>query len=234
MYRILELNPQLYDFSGDIDLRMSVYESTKKRLLQDGQSLSDFANGHQYYGFHHVDGGWYYREWAPSAEQLYLEGEFNGWNKISHPFPREGNGWSFHYCRRQWSLKDNGFLKYQWLNDFDQDMIHLCKKHKIFAQKMANLQLMKAPEQMLCFARCDLFFVFNFHASNSLEHILIPVHPDTKELVVEMSSDDENYGGFSQVQHMTYPAKEFDGVRYVEIYIPARTAIVLREVKRIA
>ena len=663
MYRILKLNPQLYDFSGDIDLRMSVYESTKKRLLQDGQSLSDFANGHQYYGFHHVDGGWYYREWAPSAEQLYLEGEFNGWKKISHPltrvddenweiylpgddalwngckvktvvdykgtrtehlplytmravqnksnhtfeaevvddqkvfqwtdddfdgenqlyiyeahvgmaqeegrvgtyrefadnvlphikqagyntvqlmaimehpyygsfgyqvsnffaasswfgqpedlkylvnkahemgirvlldlvhshavkntaeginmfdgtvwqffhdgekgnhpawdtkcfdygktgvlhfllsnlkfwlqeyhfdgfrfdgvtsmlyhdhglgtdfasndkyfsmntnldaitylqlanelirqvkpnaitiaedmsgmpgmclpiqdggigfdyrlamglpdmwikatktqdefwdinkmwgdmclrrpgedsvayveshdqalvgdktmifrladanmytdmdkaihnpiidraialhkmirlftlggggeaylnfmgnefghpewidFPREGNGWSFHYCRRQWSLKDNGFLKYQWLNDFDQDMIHLCKKHKIFAQKMANLQLMKAPEQMLCFARCDLFFVFNFHASNSLEHILIPVHPDTKELVVEMSSDDENYGGFGQVAHMTYPVKEFDGVRYVELYIPARTAIVLREVKRIA
>ena len=38
---------------------------------------------------------------------------------------REGNGWSFHYCRRQWSLKDNGMLKYQWLGDFDEDMVHL-------------------------------------------------------------------------------------------------------------
>ena len=156
-------------------------------------------------------------------------------NEFGHPewidFPREGNGWSFHYCRRQWSLKDNGLLKYQWLNDFDHDMVLLCKKHKIFKQGMANLQLMKAPEQMLCFARCDLFFVFNFHASNSLEHILIPVYPDTKELAVKISSDDEKYGGFSQVAHMTYPVKEFDGVRYVELYIPARTAIVLREVK---
>ena len=156
-------------------------------------------------------------------------------NEFGHPewidFPREGNGWSFHYCRRQWSLKDNGLLKYQWLNDFDYDMVHLCKQHKIFRQGMANLMLMKAPEQMLCFARCDLFFVFNFHASNSLEHILIPVYPDTKELVVKFSSDDEKYGGFSQVAHMTYPIKEFDGVRYAEIYIPARTAIVLREVK---
>ena len=156
-------------------------------------------------------------------------------NEFGHPewidFPREGNGWSFHYCRRQWSLKDNGLLKYQWLNDFDYDMVHLCKRHKIFRQGMANLMLMKAPEQMLCFARCDLFFVFNFHASNSLEHILIPVYPDTKELVVKFSSDDEKYGGFSQVAHMTYPVKEFDGVRYVELYIPARTAIVLREVK---
>ena len=156
-------------------------------------------------------------------------------NEFGHPewidFPREGNGWSFHYCRRQWSLKDNGLLKYQWLNDFDYDMVHLCKRHKIFRQGMANLMLMKAPEQMLCFARCDLFFVFNFHSSNSLEHILIPVYPDTKELVVKFSSDDEKYGGFSQVAHMTYPIKEFDGVRYVELYIPARTAIVLREVK---
>ena len=33
MYRILELNPQLQDFAGDIDLRMSCYENTKKRLL---------------------------------------------------------------------------------------------------------------------------------------------------------------------------------------------------------
>ena len=139
-------------------------------------------------------------------------------NEFGHPewidFPREGNGWSFHYCRRQWSLKDNGLLKYQWLNDFDYDMVHLCKRHKIFRQGMANLMLMKAPEQMLCFARCDLFFVFNFHSSNSLEHILIPVYPDTKELVVKFSSDDEKYGGFSQVAHMTYPIKEFDGVRY--------------------
>ena len=67
-------------------------------------------------------------------------------NEFSHPewidFPREGNGWSFHYCRRQWSLKSNGFLKYQFLNDFDHDMVHLCKQHRIFNQTMPNLQLM--------------------------------------------------------------------------------------------
>ena len=156
-------------------------------------------------------------------------------NEFGHPewidFPREGNGWSFHYCRRQWSLKENGLLKYQWLGDFDRDMVHLCRDHGIFNQRMANLQLMKAPEQMLCFARCDLFFVFNFHSTNSLDHVLIPVYPDSKELTVEFSSDDWKYGGWGQVAHMTYPVKEFDGQRYVELYIPARTAIVLRETK---
>ena len=156
-------------------------------------------------------------------------------NEFGHPewidFPREGHGWSFHYCRRQWSLKNNPELKYQWLNDFDHDMVHLCKDHHIFNQRMANLQLMKAPEQMLCFARCDLFFVFNFHSTNSLDHVLIPVYPDTKELTVKFSSDDWRYGGWGQVAHMTYPVKEFDGQRYVELYIPARTAIVLQETK---
>ena len=156
-------------------------------------------------------------------------------NEFGHPewidFPREGNGWSFHYCRRQWSLKNNSLLKYQWLGDFDRDMVKLCKEHQIFNQRMANLQLMKAPEQMLCFARCDLFFVFNFHASTSLEHVLIPVYPDSKELTVVMSSDDPLYGGFSQVEHRTYEVKTFDGQRYIELYIPARTAIVLQEVK---
>jgi 1,4-alpha-glucan branching enzyme len=156
-------------------------------------------------------------------------------NEFGHPewidFPREGNGWSFHYCRRQWSLKNNGLLKYQWLNDFDHDMIHLAKDHHIFNQRMANLQLMKAPEQTLCFARCDLFFVFNFHSTNSLEHVLVPVYPDSQEFTVEFTSDDEKYGGFSQIAHQTYPVKEFEGKRYVELYIPARTAIVLREKK---
>ncbi len=92
MYRILELNPQLKDFAGDIDLRMSLYHAAKQRILQPGQTLNDFANAHQYYGFHHVDGGWYYREWAPNAYQLYLKGEFNQWNPTSHPLKKLGNG----------------------------------------------------------------------------------------------------------------------------------------------
>ena len=92
MYRILELNPQLAPFAGDIDLRMFLYRATKDRVLKEGQSLNDFANAHEYFGFHHADGGWYYREWAPGAYQLYLEGDFNGWNRTSHPLTSLGNG----------------------------------------------------------------------------------------------------------------------------------------------
>ena len=153
-------------------------------------------------------------------------------NEFGHPewidFPREGNGWSFHYCRRQWSLRDNGFLKYQWLGDFDHDMIKLAKSSKLFEQRMADLCLLKAPEQTIAFYRKGLLFAFNFNHSNSLTNVLVPV-PNNADYTVKLCSDDEKYGGQNLVEHMTYPVKEFDGKFYVELYLPARTAVVLKE-----
>ncbi|MGM9550062.1 MAG: alpha amylase C-terminal domain-containing protein [Faecousia sp.] len=153
-------------------------------------------------------------------------------NEFGHPewidFPREGNGWSFHYCRRQWSLKENGSLKYQWLGDFDEDMVKLTKENQIFDQRMADLLLMKAPEQTFAFYRHGLVFVFNFHFGNSLNNVLIPVH-QPGEYTVVLSSDDEKYGGFGNVANTTYSSKRFDGKDYIELYIPARTGFVLKE-----
>ena len=153
-------------------------------------------------------------------------------NEFGHPewidFPREGNGWSFHYCRRQWSLKENGMLKYQWLNDFDHDMVAVTKESRIFDQRMADMMLMKAPEQTCAFYRNGLLFVFNFHFQRSLNNVLIPVH-QPGEYTVVLSSDDEQYGGFGNVTHQTYSTKAFDGKHYIELYIPARTCFVLKE-----
>ena len=38
---------------------------------------------------------------------------------------RDGNNWSYAYCRRQWSLIDKPDLRYQQLNSWDADMMHL-------------------------------------------------------------------------------------------------------------
>ena len=153
-------------------------------------------------------------------------------NEFGHPewidFPREGNGWSFHYCRRQWSLLDNGFLKYQWLGEFDKDMVALTKRNNMFQQRMADLCLLKEPEKIIAFYRKGLLFAFNFHPSNSLTNVLIPV-PNNADYTVRLCSDDEKYGGQNLVEYMTYPVKEFDGKYYVELYLPARTAVVLKE-----
>ena len=157
-------------------------------------------------------------------------------NEFGHPewidFPREGNGWSFHYCRRQWSLLENGYLKYQWLGEFDRDLVHLAKKYRIFDQGMADLMLLKNPEQTICFYRNGLLFVLNFHASQSLTNVLVPV-PNERDYELVLSSDDAKYGGQELVAHMTYPVKKFNGQNYIELYIPARTALVFKEGKAI-
>jgi len=54
-------------------------------------------------------------------------------NEFGHPewidFPREGNGWSYKYARRMWSLADNPELKYQFMDRFERAMIDLVKQH---------------------------------------------------------------------------------------------------------
>ena len=82
----------------------------------------------------------------------------------------------------------------------------------------------------MVFSRNGLMFAFNFHSSYSLTNVLIPVHNKAK-YSVELCSDDVKYGGFGQVAHQDYFTKTFDGQEYVELYLPARTCVVLKEHK---
>lgn len=90
--KILEIDPYLTPFESDLQMRMNRYEKTKKDLICQLPDLKSFANGHLFYGFHKVEDGWFYREWAPAANALYLIGEFNNWNPESHPLKRIENG----------------------------------------------------------------------------------------------------------------------------------------------
>ncbi len=152
-------------------------------------------------------------------------------NEFGHPewidFPREGNGWSFHYCRRQWSLLENGYLKYQLLGEFDRDMVKLARKNKIFDQQMADQLYIDNDKKIIVFYRNGLMFAFNFHPTESYENILVPIHQNTDYEVV-LSTDDEAYGGWKRVEHMNYSTKLFDDKYFVELYLPSRTATILK------
>ena len=91
-WKILEIDPWLKDYENDINLRMNEFDKEKNRILNKGQTLKDFANAHQYYGFHKVKNGWIYREWAPNAQSLYLIGDFNNWDRHSHPLKKINDG----------------------------------------------------------------------------------------------------------------------------------------------
>jgi len=154
-------------------------------------------------------------------------------NEFGHPewidFPREGNGWSFHYCRRQWSLRDNPDLKYQWLGQFDEDMIHLAKEVNLFSMNMGDLRLIDSDRQIIAFYRKGLLFAFNFSPSNSYTDVTVSL-PAIADYEVALCSDDGKYGGNDLIAHMKYKAQVAkDGSSSVKLYLPARTAIVLKE-----
>lgn len=53
----------------------------KEDELCQGRSLYDFASGHLYYGLHKEFDEWHLREWAPNATQIFMIGQFSGWQE---------------------------------------------------------------------------------------------------------------------------------------------------------
>ena len=91
-YRIFARDPALLPFEKDIQLRMDHYARTRRRLVGARGDLLDFANGHEYFGFHKTEDGWVYREWAPAAEAVYLTGDMVDWRWLELPLTSIGNG----------------------------------------------------------------------------------------------------------------------------------------------
>ncbi len=91
-YKIFEIDPNLQDYRSDIELRMNNYKRKKAELVGDGRTLAEFANGHLYYGFHKTQDGWFYREWAPGAERMYLTGDFCNWDRYAYPMEKKDGG----------------------------------------------------------------------------------------------------------------------------------------------
>lgn len=149
-------------------------------------------------------------------------------NEFGHPewvdFPREGNSWSYHYARRQWSLRDNPELRYHFLADFDQAMIELATKTRALEHEWPYKHYEHVGDQVLAFERGDLLFVFNFNPNHSFEGRRISCRSGSYRIV--LSSDAKAFGGFDRID---------TAIEYVttgehpelSLYLPARTGVVL-------
>jgi len=82
----------LHPYTQVINSRLEAAAGFEKVLL-NGQSLADFAQGHQWFGLHRTKDQWFIREWAPNANAVYLIGEFNGWQELPEfAFSSNGSG----------------------------------------------------------------------------------------------------------------------------------------------
>ncbi len=158
-------------------------------------------------------------------------------NEFGHPewidFPREGNNWSYHYARRQWSLVHNPDLKFEWLARFDKDMLKLVNKHKVLCKNKAESMWLDQQKNIMIFRRNDLIYIFNLHPTQSQEDVFINCNLLGKgKYSVIFSTDDIAYGGQNRIstEHIYCAKKDEYGFGF-RIYMPCRTAAVIKKTK---
>lgn len=158
-------------------------------------------------------------------------------NEFGHPewidFPREGNGWSYKYARRQWSLAEPDYLRYRYLRNFDKAMIRLVREDGTLEEK-PELLVQDEQKKVLIFRRKDCIFAANFNATSSFDDYAFSA-PEGK-WKLSLDSDAAVFDGFSRLKegevHFSVEGRcpngnpEYDHT--LRLYLPARTAIVLK------
>lgn len=156
-------------------------------------------------------------------------------NEFGHPewidFPREGNGNSYRHARRQWSLRDDPALRFKALGDFDEAMVRLVTEARALEGSVPRRIYASEEDKLLAFMRGELLFVFNFHSERSLADYPIIVPPGHYRHVLD--TDAEPFDGFARIaQGQDFPlttVKRADEICFaIRLYLPARTAIVIR------
>ena len=161
-------------------------------------------------------------------------------NEFGHPewidFPREGNGWSYKYARRQWNLVDNHELCYHYLGDFDNKMIHLLRNAEGDIRKFPVQEVWHDDgDQVLAYMRGSLVFVFNFSPNRSYDGYGFRVPEGAYEVVLNTDATEFGGNGLADdtVCHLTnfdpLLAREHKG--WLKLYLPARSAVVLYKKK---
>ena len=87
-------DPWLNPYAEEIAARIERFRNALKEIKNEHKNLKNFARAYKYFGINYDKRrqGWYYREWAPAAYELYLTGDFNDWSRNSHPLVKGENG----------------------------------------------------------------------------------------------------------------------------------------------
>lgn len=86
---LLNRDPYLNPYEKEIRRRYGVFKDCLETIETDGGGLDAFTQAYHYYGMHvQPDNSVICREWAPGAKALFLAGDFNNWDRSSHPYSR--------------------------------------------------------------------------------------------------------------------------------------------------
>jgi len=155
-------------------------------------------------------------------------------NEFGHPewvdFPREGNDWSYHYARRQWSLADHPDLRYHGLQELERAMLRLDAEFDLLNDELVEQLHVDEARRLLVYRRGPLVFAVNLHATESYPDLRIPV-PDQTDYRLVLDTDAAAFDGLGRTAEGTvYPIQsvpEAGRDQSLQVYLPNRTALVL-------
>jgi 1,4-alpha-glucan branching enzyme len=164
---------------------------------------------------------------AATAGHGYLN--FMG-NEFGHPewvdLPREGNNWSYHHARRQWHLEKDPALRFGGLSAFDREITAIIGKDGFYERPVQSLRV-DDNAKIIAFERDNYWFFFNFHWQNACCDYEIEVLRGSYCTVLD--SDEQRFGGFGLRQSaQDYFTMERDSGEVISLYLPPRTALVLK------
>ncbi|KAI0832593.1 glycoside hydrolase [Trametes gibbosa] len=90
---VLAVDPWLEHNVDQIVHRHDLFRKWKDTIDTIEGGYDKFTKGYAKYGLNvHPDASVTYREWAPNAKEAVLIGDFNNWNRISHPLTKDEYG----------------------------------------------------------------------------------------------------------------------------------------------
>lgn len=153
-------------------------------------------------------------------------------NEFGHPewldFPREGNNWSYHYARRQWSLLEHPELLYTPLADFDREILECFRRHSILSLTQPQMRYSHNDDKIIAWSRGELCFIFNWHPSKSFADYRIPLPTGRYKLIA--NTDSPKYGGHGRLEDDQEYTTDTgpDGSTAISTYLPSRTALLIQ------
>ena len=94
---MIERDGWLLPVEKELTARHESYLRALREIEKSAGSIVDYANGYRYFGWQRDETleGWWFREWLPGAQDVYLLGDFNGWQRTSLRLDRNPEGvWS--------------------------------------------------------------------------------------------------------------------------------------------
>ena len=119
-------------------------------------------------------------------------------NEFGHPewidFPREGNGWSYKHCRRQWSLADREDSRYRLLLNWDKARMGLEDKFQIMAHHNSMHISVHEQDKVILLEGKNILLAFCLHPTQSFPDYRVGLLTKRPLRVIE-HSDRVCFGG---------------------------------------